>query len=543
MCIMPVTITSLEFTTLPLAYSYIRFSRLEQRRGDSIRRQTAMRDEYVARKKLQLDTSFVLSDQGLSAFRGRNKRTGALKLFLDAVDKYKIKKGSHLIIESLDRLSREQVEEAFDLFMSIIRSGIVLVTLVPEMEYTKGNLGLSQMILALAEFTRAHGESLIKSQRSKSHWGEQRRKGKDGRLTYVTPGWIEWQEERFVLIPERAKIVRDIFAMCIKGFGAQVIVRRLNQKGVPCFGRGKSKGKRWHKSYIAIMLRNRACIGEHQPHVIDNEGQRVPFGQPIPDYYPPVVTPETFAKAQQAVRGRNSVKGGINHHVSNLFARLVKDEAGNAYTLQNRNTRPYLVSSAMMEGVCGQMPSIPYEPFERCVLEWIRELELDQRPDDPLPGLKAREADLVARLDTFRQKIKTSKQLSTLLDVFAEMEQELEQVRQEIQEAMTPREHALTNTKLALDYLDGAKDSEEIRRELRHHLSLLLDRIIVRIDGKLRSRRKVYYLTLHFRAGAKRQIFFETPTYNSGPWDEDDDFPPDTMEIRSELNRRDKTAR
>ncbi len=527
---------------MPLAYSYIRFSRLEQKRGDSIRRQTAMRDEYVARKKLQLDKSFVLSDQGLSAFRGRNKRTGALKLFLDAVDSNKIKKGSCLIIESLDRLSREQVEEAFDLFMSIIRSGIVLVTLVPEMEYTKGNLGLSQMVLALAEFTRAHGESLIKSERSKSHWSEQRKKGKEGRLTYVTPGWIERRDERFVLIPERAKIVREIFAMCIKGLGAQVVVRRLNQKGVPCFGRGKSKGKRWHKSYIAIMLRNRACIGEHQPHVFDNEGKRVPFGPPIPGYFPPVVTPETFAKAQQAVRGRNSVKGGINHHVSNLFARMVKDEAGNAFTLQNRNTRPYLVSAALMEGVCGQMPSIPYQPFERCVLEWIRELQLDQQPDDPLPGLKAVEADLVARLDTFRKKMKTTKQLAALLDVFAEMEEELEQVRQKIQEATTPREHILSDAKLAIDYLNGAKDSEATRRELRHHLSLLLDRIVVRIDGKVRSRKKVYYLTLHFRSGATRRVFFETPTYNSGPWDEDNEFPSDTMEIRSELIRRDKVA-
>jgi DNA invertase Pin-like site-specific DNA recombinase len=178
---------SLEVTTMPLAYSYIRFSRLEQKRGDSIRRQTALRDEYVARKKLQLDTSFVLSDQGLSAFRGRNKRTGALKLFLDAVGCNKIKKGSILIIESLDRLSREQVEEAFDLFLSIIRSGIVLVTLVPEMEYTKGNLGLSQMVLALAEFTRAHGESLIKSVRSRQHWKNQREAGVKGRLTYVLP--------------------------------------------------------------------------------------------------------------------------------------------------------------------------------------------------------------------------------------------------------------------------------------------------------------------------------------------------------------------
>ena len=70
---------------MTMAYSYLRFSKKEQGRGDSIRRQTALRDACIARRGLTLDTSFVLSDQGLSAFRGKNKKTGALKLFLDAV--------------------------------------------------------------------------------------------------------------------------------------------------------------------------------------------------------------------------------------------------------------------------------------------------------------------------------------------------------------------------------------------------------------------------------------------------------------------------
>lgn len=520
----------------PLAYSYIRFSRLEQKRGDSIRRQTAMRDEYVARKKMQLDTSFALSDEGLSAFRGRNKRTGALKLFLDAVDSNRIKKGSFLIIESLDRLSREQVEEAFDLFMSIIRSGIVLVTLVPEMEYTKGNLGLSQMVLALAEFTRAHGESLIKSERSRQHWKNQRENGAKGRLTYVLPGWIERKDGKFRLIPDRAKIVRQIFAWSIHGIGGQIIARRLNEKGVPCFGRGK----RWHKSYISIILRNRACIGEHQPHIIDPDGKRVPVGKPLLNYFPSVVTPEMFAQTQAAVKCRNVVRGGINQHVTNLFARLVRDEDGHAWTVQNRNTHPYLVSTALMEGVKEKQPSIPYRPFERCVLEWISEVQLDSAPDDPLPGLKARESDLVDRLDTFRTKMKTTHRLSTLLDQFDDLAKELEDVREEIQIATTPRELVLAETKLAIDYLDQADDVEAVRRDLRHHLSLLIREIVVRIDGKFRSRKKVYYLTIRFTNGQERKVFFETPTFASGPWSETDEFPQDTMNIRSELIERDK---
>ncbi len=64
-----------------LAYSYLRFSSAAQAKGDSFRRQIAARDAYVARKGLTLDTPLVFSDRGVSAYRGKNSKTGALKLF------------------------------------------------------------------------------------------------------------------------------------------------------------------------------------------------------------------------------------------------------------------------------------------------------------------------------------------------------------------------------------------------------------------------------------------------------------------------------
>lgn len=530
------------------AYSFRRMSKGIQREGTSENRQNELRDAYLERKKLQLDSSFVLPVAELSAFRGRQRRTGALKLFLDAVEKRRIKKGSYLIIENLDRLSREQVEEAFDLFMRIIRAGIVLVTLVPEMEYTAGSLTLPSMILALAEFTRAHGESLIKQERSKGHWRNQRKRGREGRLSYVLPGWIrrlkahKKEKGRLVLDPERAKIVRQIFAWCNKGLGGQVIARKLNEAGIPCFGRGKSQGERWHKSYLSIMLRNRACIGEFQPHVLDDNGVRVSFGKPIPDYYPVVVTPETFARAQQALKARYHKRGGINRHCTNLFARMVREEVGNAFHVQHGNHHAYLVNTAMIEGTADRQSSIPYYPFERCVLEWIAELQLETESDDPLPGLRAQEDDLVQRLATMKAKMRKNKQLEDLMDLYADMKIELEEVQEQIQEAMTPRQGVLEDVKLAIDYLGENPKDETKRRELRLHLSLLLREIVVRVSGKFRSRRKVYYLTIRFVDGTERKVWFETPVYASGPWDEGMDFPASTMEIRSELIRRGRGA-
>lgn len=530
-----------------LTYSLIRFSCLEQKKGDSFRRQTALRDAYLARHpSLTLDTRFMAPVEGVSAFRGKHRKTGALKFFLDAIEKKRIKKGSYLIIESLDRLSREQVQEAFKLFMEIIGAGVTLITLVPEMEYTAAKLGLAEMILALAEFTRAHGESLIKSERSGQHWLKERAKGMEGRLAYNLPAWIIRTEGgKYKLDAPRAKVIRQIFWWSIQGIGGQIIARRLNEQGIACFGRGKRQGKRWHKSYIALILRSRTAIGELQPHVIDHEtGERVPFGAPLPNYFPAVVTPTVFAKAQQAVKSRNVIRGGINRHCTNLFARKVRDTHGNAWTLQNRNTQPYLVNTALLEGTLERQSSIPYRPFQRCVLEWIKELQLDPNADDPLDGLKARKDDLEDRLATMKAKMKQTKQLASLLDVYAELEKELEEVDEQIEEATTPRELILADAKLAIDYLAKDEDDEDNRRELRLHLSLLLTEIeVYRIEGKFRSPKKVYYLILRFQDGQERQVWFETPEYQSGPWSETGQFDKDTMDIRSELIRRGREAK
>ena len=55
---------------LTLAYSYMRFSSLEQGKGNSSQRQNEKRDQYLARRGLTLDWSLVLV--GLDRSRARN---------------------------------------------------------------------------------------------------------------------------------------------------------------------------------------------------------------------------------------------------------------------------------------------------------------------------------------------------------------------------------------------------------------------------------------------------------------------------------------
>ena len=138
-------------TTTPKAYSYIRFSTPEQANGDSFRRQTELSNRYAEDHGLNLDTSLSLCDFGVSGFTGENRSKGALALFLKAVETGRVPAGSFLLVESLDRLSRDTMSERMSLFIGLINAGLTVVTLANGQSYSKStiNTDLSKLMLSL----------------------------------------------------------------------------------------------------------------------------------------------------------------------------------------------------------------------------------------------------------------------------------------------------------------------------------------------------------------------------------------------------------
>src|SRR5450830_1232147 len=120
---------------MPKAYSYIRFSSLKQQSGDSVRRQTDLAQVYASKHKLDLDTS-TYRDLGISGYDRTNMKRGALAAFLSAVETGAVSKGSYLLIETFDRLSRAALNVAVKLLLDLTSAGIVVVTLMDEKEWT-----------------------------------------------------------------------------------------------------------------------------------------------------------------------------------------------------------------------------------------------------------------------------------------------------------------------------------------------------------------------------------------------------------------------
>src|SRR5262249_19198675 len=97
---------SMEAPLVSRAFSYIRFSSSKQQKGDSYRRQSEFAVEICRENGWVLDEPLALDDLGVSSFRGANAKVGALAEFLEAIRIGRVLRGSILIIESIDRLSR-----------------------------------------------------------------------------------------------------------------------------------------------------------------------------------------------------------------------------------------------------------------------------------------------------------------------------------------------------------------------------------------------------------------------------------------------------
>lgn len=90
---------------------YVRWSSSEQSRGSSKERQLEDCRRYAASKGWNVVDELV--DDGVSAFKGRHVAIGALGQFVEDVATGRHPDGIVLLVEKMDRLSRQEPDEVF----------------------------------------------------------------------------------------------------------------------------------------------------------------------------------------------------------------------------------------------------------------------------------------------------------------------------------------------------------------------------------------------------------------------------------------------
>lgn len=516
----------------PKVYSYARFSTPEQAQGDSFRRQTEAARAWARKRGLELDERLRIADEGVSAYRGDNALDGGLSRFLEACRRGLIEPGSFLLVESLDRISRMAPRRAQRLIDDIVDNGVTIVTLNDDQEYTAERLDNdpTALLIALMVAWRAHEESKTKGRRVAAAWAEKRRKVRENpseRFTRRAPAWLlPCPKGGWMLDEPKAETVRRIFALTLAGEGENKIAAMLNSEGVPVLGRGKH----WHRSTVAKVLRNPAVIGTLIPGRMEHRnGRKVRvLEEPVPNAFPAVISEADWLAVRAlkdgkagALRGRHAGKS-IAHLLAGLAecprcgGRMTRVYKGRA----EKAGPPKLVCTRAKTKAGCRYQSVPVTVVEEAILAGWGNLfadvpadeatgELNERHAGLAAAIEGREdhlADLARALDAApsaalaRAIAKVEAELGTLRDELAEMEERRRMADAGLIRARLDDLQAL----LEPDLIEGAPKPELDRAAINAALKVLFEAVTVDyLTGSLRFR---------WRQGGEASISYAWPT-------------------------------
>jgi DNA invertase Pin-like site-specific DNA recombinase len=509
-------------STTPDAYSYIRFSFPEQAKGDSVRRQMEAAAQWCDRNGIHLDTLTTLHDLGRSAYTGAHRRNpdrNALAAFLQLIERGKVRRGSHLIIENLDRLSREEEVPACHLLTSILMAGVKVVQLSPaELVLTEKSSGWDIM-RAVMELSRGHGESALKSERVGKAWRQKKQRARESGevMTHRLPAWVEERDGKLHLIPERAAVVRLIFELSIAGYGMPRIIRKLNEDRVPAFGgwslkKSKRITDRWNTAYIDVILTDRRAVGEFQPRLKDG----TPDGPPITGYYPAVVSEETWQRSRGARSQRRKSPGRVGTKLVNPFSGLLHDARdGGAYYVSTYGPKRaeggiLLINRSGIEGR-SRLRSFPYSVFEAAVLGLLRELDPRELLEganghDKVMQLEGESGQLEQDIATISAELDRHGESPTLYARLRAKEQRYREVQEELararQEAANPLSAAWGEAQSLAAVVEGAEDKEDVRTRLRAALRRIVESVYLLIVP--RKGLRLVAVQVFFTGGGRR---------------------------------------
>lgn len=442
-----------------LVYSYTRFSDPRQAIGHSSERQMAYAAKWAAEHGLLLDDKLSLRDEGLSAYHQRHVKSGALGVFLVAVEQGRIPPGSVLVVEGLDRLSRAEPIQAQAQLAQIVNAGITVVTASDGKEYSRERLKANPMdlVYSLLVMIRAHEESDTKSKRVTAAIRKQCEGWMAGTFRGVIrngkdPLWLQRVDNQWQLIPDRVSAAREAIALYKRGYGATAIIKKLQEAGLSLTGGGPQTLQ------IYRLIKQRGLIGEKELE-IDGESFR------LPGYYPAILSVTEWAELEAIANGRARRQGkGVVPHIMTGIGITVCGYCGRAMVGQNIGTRRKKDSDPIQDGYrrlhctsnshggCSVYGSTSVAPFERALMAYCSDIVNLQalygadRSAGPLAALThARQqlAEVATKLERLTDAMLASSEDGVPL-TFAKRARELEAEQQRLQEVVQAAERDLT---------------------------------------------------------------------------------------------------
>ncbi|HFD4038265.1 TPA: recombinase family protein [Vibrio parahaemolyticus] len=293
-------------------YSYRRVSTLGQSEGVSLEVQSDENKLRELSEAYSLPISErIYSDVGKSAYKGEQLEN-ELGYFLESVHSGEIKAGSILVVYSLDRISRQNIGFAKQIYLDLTNNGVSIYSILDSHLYRAHNA--ADEILATIIFERANNESKTKGQRNNStalkviEGHLQGKRTNDGYAYLVSfgnsPWWIAHREDGAVIEhPVYWDVAKQVYQKIVSGEGNLKILSWLNDNFDAPKTRTNVKAPQrmseWKFSTIANFHKQQALYGLKNVTINKNKPEQREFA--LDRYYPQLIT-ESDWLALQAIK-------------------------------------------------------------------------------------------------------------------------------------------------------------------------------------------------------------------------------------------------
>ncbi len=292
------------------AISYFRVSSEKQLRGEGLRRQREGNHNWIAKHpELNIRVDDEKTDEARSAWKADHiKEGGALGSVFRQVQSGVLGPPLMLIVEHLDRLSRQNPWQAQEQLAGLVNRGVLIATTKDDKIYSTES-GVGDLILSVVYMSAAHEESEKKSDRvSETKRMHVMAAMKTKHVIHKNSvGWTHVNEpisgsnrasRKYELIDNHAATVLTMYQMALH-HGDGYICSSLIANKVPAMGRTGQ----WNIRHVKRILRSRAVLG----HLESRHGL-------IENIYPPVpgLTEALWLRVQAAIRQRSESDLGGN---------------------------------------------------------------------------------------------------------------------------------------------------------------------------------------------------------------------------------------
>ena len=283
--------------------AYCRVSTDKDAQAESLEAQVSHYEQAIA-KNPEWELAEIYYDEGITGTK-KEVRPELMRLLSDCENG----KIDVIITKSISRLARNTA----DCLEMVRRLKALSIPVIFESENINTSSMESELLLSILS---GMAEAEARSTSDNSKWAV-RQRFKDGTYRYSTPayGYVK-RGDTVVPDPEKAEIVKWIFAQVISGDGSHVVAGKLNKRGVPT-----KKGGKWASTTVLGMVRNEAYTGSvlcqktYTDHSYRRHHNHEELAQHlIEGHHEPIISREVFEAANEAVDSRARKKGIVKEY-------------------------------------------------------------------------------------------------------------------------------------------------------------------------------------------------------------------------------------